>query len=286
MHIFDLPTDSLEQQLRTACLLEAIAPKAGNVHPGVSFEDLTFSDFVISAKVVAPVLACAHRVGVGQTILDAVLATSGAVGTNTNLGILLLLAPLAAVPEELALTDGVAEVLCELTMEDTRLIYEAIRIAHPGGLGSAESQDVAEAPTVSILEAMQLSETRDRIARQYVTNFEDVLHFGVETFLNWVQRTHEDANAIVGLQLTLLSIWPDSLIQRKNGSSIAKETCARARYVLDQNWPDGSNAKVHFAQFDKWLREDQHQRNPGTTADLIAAILFAALRDHSWSPRM
>ena len=34
-----------------------------------------------------------------------------------------------------------------------------------------------------------------------------------------------------------------------------------------------------FREFDAWLRADGHRRNPGTTADLIAASLFAAFRD-------
>src|SRR5690348_1953484 len=80
-----------------ACLYEATAPKPGNVHPGASFADATFEDFQVSAKVIGPIMQGAQTRGVGQTILDAVSATREAVGTNTNLGMILLFAPLTAV---------------------------------------------------------------------------------------------------------------------------------------------------------------------------------------------
>ena len=94
-------TRQLIRWIRAACVMEATAPKPGNVHPGAAFEDVTYEDFVRSAEIVAPVLARAGELGVGWVMLEAVRATQAAIGRNTNLGIVRpLLAPLAAVPRE------------------------------------------------------------------------------------------------------------------------------------------------------------------------------------------
>src|SRR5437899_992179 len=86
------------QCAQLACVLEATARKPGNVTPFIDFEDLTYLDFVLSAAAIAPVMDRAAELGVGRTVLDALEATRHFVGTNSNLGMLLLLAPLAAVP--------------------------------------------------------------------------------------------------------------------------------------------------------------------------------------------
>jgi triphosphoribosyl-dephospho-CoA synthase len=140
-----------------ACLLEATARKPGNVHPGASFADLTYADFVRSAHLIGPSFEQAREWSVGRIVLDAVERTQRAVGRNTNLGILLLLAPLASVPHGVALRDGIGGVLAGLTREDAALVYEAIRLVNPGGLGRVESEDVAETPSVTLLEAMRLA---------------------------------------------------------------------------------------------------------------------------------
>src|SRR5437867_4215868 len=115
-----------------ACLLEATAPKVGNVHRGADFEDLTFSNFLVSAVAIGPAMDAAARTGVGRAVYDAAAATRRVVSTNTNLGMALLVAPLAAVPRDERLTTAsVGSVLRSLTAEDSRLVYEAIRLARP-----------------------------------------------------------------------------------------------------------------------------------------------------------
>ena len=81
-----------------ACLLELDALKPGNVHRHAEGHGMTVADFERSAEVSAPALA---RTGasVGSRVLEAVEATRAAVGQNTNLGIVLLAAPLAAAAE-------------------------------------------------------------------------------------------------------------------------------------------------------------------------------------------
>src|SRR5262249_3117274 len=154
-----------------ACIWEATARKPGNVHRFVDFDDLSYLDFLTSAAAVAPVLGEARRRRVGATILECVRATRRVVDTNSNLGIVLLLAPLAAVPDGVGMRAGLAHVLDTFDVEDARLTYEAIRLASPGGLGSASEQDVRDEPTLTLRQAMALAADRDVIARQYVDGF-------------------------------------------------------------------------------------------------------------------
>lgn len=265
--------------LRAACLLEATARKPGNVHPEASFADLNYEHFRRAADSM-PELALASQ-GVGRAIFDAIAATRDIAGSNANLGIVLLLAPLAAVPVDTGLKDGIATVLTRLTVDDADWVYRAIRLARPGGLGQVPDQDVAEQPTETLLQVMHRAADRDRIAFQYAHRFVDVLEFGAE-FLDRAKHFERDWEApIIQLQLELLARIPDSLILRKCGPDVANEASRRARAVLETGAPASPVAAAARADFDHWLRADGNRRNPGTTADLIAACLFAALRERS-----
>src|SRR5690349_15154174 len=159
---------SISQCATLACLLEATAPKVGNVHRGADFEDLTFADFLVTAVAIGPAMEHAGATGIGRAVLDAVGAAQAAVATNTNLGMALLIAPLAAVPwtEKLS-TESVGRVLASLSPDDCRLVYEAIRLARPGGLGKVESMDVHGEPPSDLVAAMRAAADRDLVARQY-----------------------------------------------------------------------------------------------------------------------
>ncbi len=258
--------------------MEATARKPGNVHPQASFSDLCYRDFVLSANACAEPLslACVH--GVGRAVFDAVVATREQVQTNTNLGIILLLAPLAAVPDEQQLIRGIGHVLRSLNAADTRHVYAAIRHAHPGGMGKVDKGDIEAAPPDDLLWAMEQSADRDWIARQYVTDFRDVLETGVDLIVAWRPEADWETR-VIRLALELLSRWPDTLIQRKCGQGIAEEASRLAGEILQHGWPDRPDSVAMLTHFDRWLRADGHRRNPGTTADAVAAILFAALRD-------
>ncbi len=269
----------LSDAIRRACVLEATAAKPGNVHPGASFADLTFADFVRSADAVAPVLARSAELGVGRAIFEAVQATRVVVTSNTNLGIVLLLAPLAAVPLDRTLKDGISDVLNQLTRDDAAWVYRAIRLAQPGGLGSAESEDVATEPTGTLREVMQLAADRDGVAAQYANGFAWVLDEGAPFLIASPNFVTHPEQVVLELQLRLLAAHPDTLIARKCGAGVAEEVSRRAREVLNAGELE-TNAGHHLlADFDRWLRADGNRRNPGTTADLIAACLFAALRE-------
>lgn len=264
-----------------ACVWEVSAPKPGNVHRDADFADATYMDFIQSAVVVGPILEKVAELGVGRTVLEAVRATRDTVGTNTNLGTLLLLAPLAAVSDGTPLAHGIGGVLNRLRFDDTRDVYEAIRISSAGGLGRADEADVHgdAPPNLQLVEAMRLAADRDLVARQYTNQFADVFNGAAAWIQAGLAREWPLFTAIVHAHLRQLANEPDSLILRKCGSQVAAESRDRAASVVAAGLPGDATYETAVAEFDAWLRADGHRRNPGTTADLIAAGLFVLLRE-------
>ncbi len=283
-----MPAVNLQECVHRACLLEATSRKPGNVHPGESFEHIAYEDFVASAEAIAPVLARAADIGVGRSILDAVRATRAVCEHNTNLGIILLLAPLTAVPLDTTLSEGIPGVLSGLTQEDAAYVFEAIRLAQPRGLGSADSEDVStSSPTGTLTEVMTLASSRDAVAKQYASGFETVLEFGVSSLIASGRFEEDWEQTIVHLHLSLLARDGDTDIARKCNSIDAREVVRRARSVLRAGWPMAMEGRMRIREFDRWLRAKGSQRNPGTTADLVTAGVFAVLRDqHALMPSL
>jgi triphosphoribosyl-dephospho-CoA synthase len=263
-----------------ACLFEVTAPKAGNVRPGREFADLRCIDFWESAAAIKPILEQAPSQGVGQTVLKAIQATRAVVSSNTNLGIVLLLAPLAAVPRDQSLRAGIGSILKASTVQDSRQVFDAIRLVKPGGLGRVSDQDVVSEPTLPLRQIMALAADRDLVARQFAHDFEDVFDYGVPALLDGFQRFGNHGDAIVFTQLTILSRFGDSLILRKRGPDEAAIARTMAQGVLDAGWPKAESGREAFEAFDAWLREFGNARNPGTSADLVTACLFASFRDN------
>lgn len=277
-------TLSIGQRATLACLLEATAPKVGNVHRGADFEGLTFADFVASAVAIGPAMEHAAVTGVGRAVLDATAATRALVDTNTNLGMVLLFAPLAAVPRSEKLVGGVAKILRNLTPQDSSLVYEAIRLAQPGGMGESKEMDIAGPAPPSLLEAMESARERDLVAQQYCDNFALVLGEILPNLLLGQGQGWSLLDNIVHEHVRLISHYSDSLIARKCGLETATQASAYAAQVLLAGNIDDERYHAALSDFDFWLRADGNRRNPGTTADLIAAAVFAGLRDDLLEP--
>jgi triphosphoribosyl-dephospho-CoA synthase len=275
----DLEMIGLHAQL--ACVWEATARKPGNVHRLVDFGDLSYLDFLASAAAVAPVLAAAPDHRVGHTVFEGVRRTRLVARTNSNLGILLLLAPLAKAAADPDIHTGLTRVLDDLDVEDSRLVYEAIRLANPGGLGRTAEQDVKDEPTLPLRAVMALAADRDLIARQYANGFREVFEDGAPAILEGMKRTASMEGGILYAHLCLMARYPDTLIARKCGAVEATESALRARAVLDKGWPQKTEGRVALADLDAWLRAEGRRRNPGGTADLIAACLFVVLHERS-----
>jgi len=254
-----------------ACISEATARKVGNVHRFADFDNLTYLDFVLSAGAIAPILDSAREYALGEVILQSIEATRSVVATNTNLGIVLLLAPLSQVPPEVSLREGVRAILNSTTIADSVHTYAAIRKAIPGGLGAVDSQDIADAPTLALRDVMALSAEYDRIGRQYATDFTEIFEIGVPAFMRAWEQCRRLESAIIGCQLVWLASGGDSLIARKRGVDVSRQAQTQAAQVLA--------GELSLEAFDTWLRADGHARNPGTTADLVTASLFVAWRE-------
>lgn len=275
------PERTIGRLAQLACAWEVLARKAGNVCPGREFPDLTVNDFLSSAAAIAPVLDQAPGQPLGVTILRCIEETRKVVSTNTNLGIVLLLAPLASVPLEQPLQPGLAQVLAQTTLEDSRNAYAAVRLAKPGGLGTVKEQDVRDEPTLPLREVMRLAMFHDFIAAQIGMDFDLVLGLIVPMLVARIENRHNIEHGIVETQLELLSGLRDSLILRKADSNEESKVRHTARTIGGMDTPQ---SRQRFVDFDAFLRSDNHVRNPGTTADLIAAALFVALRERMISP--
>jgi triphosphoribosyl-dephospho-CoA synthase len=272
---------ALAAAARLACRLEATAPKPGNVSPGRPFKDMRFEDFLASAEAIGPAIAQAADRPVGATVFDAVQASMRAVHTNTNLGIVLLLAPLARAAGTCENGEGLrvalARVLDTTTVADARDVYRAIRMAGPGGLGSVPDQDVADDPSEPLVEVMRLGAAHDDVAREYATAFSTTFEVGLAA----LQRLRSDGyawnEAIVQTYLTILAARPDTHIARRAGRHTAADVSARAARVLDLGGVTTVSGREAVQALDESLRDVSNTANPGTSADLVAASIFALL---------
>lgn len=267
-----------------ACLLEVSAPKPGNVSPERHFHDTRYEDFLASAVAIGPALAAAGTRPLGATIRAATEATVRWTRSNTNLGIVLLLAPLAraAAREGGDLRSRVAAVLEETTVTDAADAYAAIRRARPGGLGAASAEDVSAAPTVTLREAMGLAAERDAIAREYVTRFALTFEIGAPALAEARRRGLPWSDATVECFLALLAAVPDTHVARKLGRAEAERLSTRAREVAAAGGTGTPEGRAALAALDAELRDSRNSRNPGTTADLTCAALFVVILEGGW----
>jgi triphosphoribosyl-dephospho-CoA synthase len=273
-----------------ACLLEATASKPGNVSPGRPFADLRYEDFLASAAAIGVPLAGAADRPLGATVRLAVEATLQWTRTNSNLGIVLLLAPLVrAALECVSAADGVeaieapdlraalGRVLDETTVRDAADVYHAIRLASPGGLGQVEAQDVAGEPTLPLLDVMRLADARDGVAREYATIFAATFEHGAPALTRARQDGLSWNDAVVETYLTLLASRPDTHIIRRAGLALAADVTRRAALALEAGGVRTALGRRTIEDMDRAMRDPAHQASPGTTADLVAACVFVVL---------
>jgi triphosphoribosyl-dephospho-CoA synthase len=271
---------TVAQMAQMACVLEACAPKPGNVNRFHDFSDTSLEDYLLSAVAIGPAFENAARAGVGQTIWQAVSDTRKLAQSNTNLGMILLLAPLVKAgidTEPKNIRQSLSAVLRDLTVEDARLAYDAIRIVQPGGLGKTHDADISREPSITLLQAMALAQERDSIAREYVTDFAISFEIGLPALNEALCRGADFPSAVVQAFLTILSTTPDTLIARKKGIDSAREVSQRMKEILAHGGVFTADGKAALKQLDCDLRDPAHTLNPGTTADLTAATIFLQL---------
>ncbi len=263
-----------ERIFENACLAELEAIKPGNVHVFADGHGMTVGDFAKAARGAAGEIA-RSGLTVGQRIDQAVAASWDLTRCNTNLGIVLLAAPLIhSAQTGLPLP----QVLRALTVEDASLAYRAIQRANPAGLGKVDLYDVTNKtgkPLCTLYRAMQVAAGRDRVAFQYAYDYADVYRIGVPAYQGALAQWNNTTWAITATYLTLLSELPDSHIARKYGDAVAKNVQEQAEMHLVALMAC-TNPKTYLGdllRFDTELK--QRKINPGTSADLTVATLLA-----------
>lgn len=264
----DITVEEAALAAQAACVLEASAPKPGSVNRLHDFADTTFEDFMISALAIGEAMRLAWTHTVGEVVLKAVEDTRRLVSTNTNLGMILLLTPLVKAAASDDLRAGLRKVLRELSETDADLVYKAIRLAAPGGLGKVTRGDIDDGARGTLREMMYLAREHDAVAAAYVNDYQVVFEVGCPALINYYRRKGNRTEAVVYTYLSLLEQQPDSLVMRKCGRETAEEISRQAGLVL--------KGKMSLGEFDDFLRRPDNALNPGTTSDLVAASIFVA----------
>jgi triphosphoribosyl-dephospho-CoA synthase len=247
-------------------VLEVSAEKPGNITPTHEFHDTSYEDMLRCAIAVGPEVARARERRVGETVLAVVEASRRVAPANTNLGIALLLAPLA----KAALDGGPLRARLGATLR-------ALDVADARGLEERVEHDVRSEPAVGLREAMADAAGRDSVASEYVTDYALTFDTGVPALTAALADGLAVRDAIVELHLRLLDRVPDTLIARKRGADAAAQVSAGAREVLAAGGVRTAEGRRALRSFDATLRARGNAGNPGTTADLVTATLFVAL---------
>ncbi len=266
-----------------ACVLEVCADKPGNVTSHHSFSDTSMLDFLRSAFTVGSAFERAANLKIGEVVLQAIEDTRQFVNTNTNLGIVLLLAPLVKAcqtsADSGAIRGNLRAILQDLSVEDAKLTYSAIRLAKGAGLGKVSEADISEEPSITLRQAMALARGRDSIASEYLTDFAITFEISLPALKEAISGGADLPEAILQAYLVILSRIPDTLIARKKGVAAAREVSLKAEEVLSLGGIFTAEGRVAIDEMDRNLRDPAHALNPGTTADLTTAATFLALME-------
>lgn len=284
-------------------------PKPGNVHRTANFKDTRFEHYIAGAVAIGPAIAKAASqgvklqekkinssdVGIGRWILKGIRDVKQWNEPNTNLGMLILMIPLATTAGTLTnknkfgieeLRRNFGQIVRATTVQDALDLYKAISIVMPGGLGKVDNApDVTDEDTwnelvekeITLFKTMEISQEWDTISKEFVNALEISLEKGYPFFRHAYEYTKDINTATVHTFLFLLSSTPDTLIQRKLGSEAAKQISHKAKEVLDLGGLLTKQGTEALYRFDTSLRDSENRFNPGTTADLITVILMANL---------
>ncbi len=270
---------SVGQCATLACVLEATAPKPGNVHRGADFEDLTYPDLIFSAVAIGPAMEAAATQKSWHN--DSVGGSDNAVcgGHEFEPG-----HDPAASPAGRRAACSFAEGRRGNSSTAARCggCVFGLRSNPPGsarGDGHGRRGRHCRRAPADLLSAMRLAAERDLVARQYADGFCEVFDVVVPALFAGLDRGWPVNTAIVHAQLTVMSRFSDSLIARKCGPAVAQQAADHAASVLESGSPENQEFWRAAGDLDFWLRSDGHRRNPGTTADLLASGLFVLLRD-------
>lgn len=272
-----LSVEKIQQCVLWACKMEVSAPKPGNVNCFSDGHNMQVQDFLASAQAIAPIMSQTD-LPVGEMILQAITATRTVVDCNTNLGIVLLFAPLCIAIQSCQkfeqLPNALNQVLQNLTVNDAQTCYQAIRLAEAGGLGESDQQDIQSVPTVTLRQAMEIAQKRDSIAKQYLNNYDEIFNIGLPNLTAAINCGESVVWATAFAYLNLLSRVPDTLVCRKQSMEHAREVAVQAERLIYKTMENNrlSDFEADIIAWDNTLKKKAI--NPGTTADLSATTLL------------
>ncbi len=268
--------DDLKAAYLFSCKKDIELIKPGNVNLLSPHKDTKAQDYLDSATLSSKELFNQNH-SLGKRILESVKVTRSQVNVNTNLGIILLCAPVIQSYIDfnaLDLRDCIKKTLSATSVKDTHDLCAAINISSPGGLGDSDMYDTASYPNISIKQIMDYSKEYDRISYQYSHNFTDIFDFIIPK-LEFLNQRYESLDISLSLLfIEILAKIPDSHISRKFGDKIAKKTSNNAYDLL--KILDREHDPDYLAKALNNLDYEYKKKgiNPGTTADLLVASLM------------
>ncbi len=265
--------DSYQQ----ACEIELQAYKPGNVSTYNAGHDMTVDDFRMSYRVSSEAVTDPEY-SLGEKIYHAVKATRDAVGCNTNLGIVLLCAPLFQALEKKqagqSLRQALKKTLDQTSRADADWVFQAIQLASPGGLGESNHEDVSRKATMSLTEAMKIASHRDRVAYQFATCYKDIFEFTFFVYNNNFEKFGEKNWAALAVFSAMLALYPDSHIERKYGNQYS-DWVATEMGKIHNALATTRNPKSLISMLDRLDKAFKVKGiNPGTTADITVATVL------------
>ena len=294
--------DLIAKIAQIASVLEVSGhPKPGNVHRTQDFDDMIFEDFLISGIVIGDMMKNAaqrgikyneehsfHKIGLGEIIKESVFETDKWIGNNTNLGIIILLAPLSAAAGMSSniqeLRRNTDKIMKATTSKDAVNLYDAINAADAGGMGETEELDVADTQArvkiieedINMFKVLDMSAKWDLLSKELTTGMPIIFETGFPTFKK-IKAKYGLNKATVQTFLTILAQNPDTLISRKYGFDTSRIISADADSILQNGGILNPRGELLIRQFDAQLLKNKF--NPGTTADITAASIMVAYLD-------
>ena len=295
----------ISQCLELAILLEASAHKPGNVSLVTNFENTRFEHFLASAVAATPSFELAAErgtavaegkstlteIGLGQLIRNcAAEIDAWQHGGNTLLGTIILLLPIAAAAgmtpvgkdfDIRRLRKALKLIVESTTAADAVNLYEAIKIANPGGLGGAPDLDINDPSSetrilrenVSLFQVFKIAEKYDTICSEWINNYSVTFDMAYPSLAKKLENRNDLNQAIIHTFLEVLANVPDTFIARKVGIERSRKVSASAQKVLDLGGLKTASGTRILHRFDGQLRRSNNLLNPGTTADIVSAAL-------------
>ena len=168
-------------------------------------------------------------------------------------------------------------VLDATTVDDAREVYAAIRLANPGGLGRASEQDVAREPTQTLRDVMRLAADRDGVAREYDTGFATTFDDRRAGAAAGAAPTVSGGTTRSSKRFSRCSRRRPTRTSRGAPGSSARTCRALAVSVLARGGVRTDAGRAAVNELNESLRDPGNMANPGTSADLVTASIFALL---------